>query len=170
MLSAFGVTWAVIGQAERRQVFKETPEFIAEKVTAALESGIKVIFCCGEPAKFRENGSAFRYVTKQIESFIPAVPQGKWGDVVIAYEPIWAPRGFAVKEDAQIMAKVIRDLIAQKVNPGVAGSVRIVFGGNVWPDVANEFASQPDIDGFFVGALSLTSGIAELAKAAAYSK
>jgi triosephosphate isomerase len=170
MLTAFGVTWTLIGQYERRSIFKETAEFLAEKVTAALEAGIKVIFCCGEPLGAREGGRAIAYVTRQLDSFFPAVPQGKWADVVIAYEPVWAYRGFAVKEDAQIMAKAIRNLVSTKVSPAVAGIIRIVFGGTVRPEIANEFAAQPDIDGFLVGALSLTSGIAELAKAANSSK
>jgi triosephosphate isomerase len=170
MLSAFGVTWTLIGQSERRSVFKESPEFIAQKVTAALEAGIKVVFCCGEGPSARENGRAIPFVTRQLESLFPAVPQEKWSDVVIAYEPIWAPRGFAVKEDAQTMAKAIRDVVKAKVSPAVAAAVRIVFGGTVRPDIANEYAAQPDVDGFLVGALSLTSGIAELAKAAAHNK
>src|SRR5690606_32624327 len=45
MLKSIGVETVILGHSERREYFKETDEILAKKVDAALESGLKVIFC-----------------------------------------------------------------------------------------------------------------------------
>jgi len=42
MLLDNGVPWVILGHSERRNVFGETDELIAEKVAHALEAGLKV--------------------------------------------------------------------------------------------------------------------------------
>jgi triosephosphate isomerase len=172
MLQAFGVPWTILGHSERRDILKETDAFLAEKATAALNAGLKIIFCCGEHIEERKGGKAVPFVTAQIESFIPAVPAGKWPDVVIAYEPIWAIGTGVVAStaDAQEMGAVIRGIIASKVSADIAKSLRILYGGSVKADNANELAAQPDVDGFLVGGASLTAGFITIVKSAAYSK
>lgn len=43
MLLDNGIPWVILGHSERRNVFGETDELIAEKVAHALEAGLKVI-------------------------------------------------------------------------------------------------------------------------------
>jgi triosephosphate isomerase len=172
MLQAFGIGWTILGHSERRDILKESDAFLAEKATAALKAGLKIIFCCGEHLEERKGGKAVPFVTAQIESFIPAVPAGKWADVVIAYEPIWAIGTGVVAStaDAQEMGAVIRGIISSKVSGDVAAKLRILYGGSVKPDNANELAGQPDVDGFLVGGASLTAGFIDIVKAAAFNK
>jgi triosephosphate isomerase len=171
MLQDFEIEWTILGHSERRDILKETDAFLAEKATAALDAGLKIIFCCGEHIEERQAKKAVTFVTAQIESFIPAVPAGKWGDVVIAYEPIWAIGTGVVAStaDAQEMCAVIRGIIAAKAGPGIAPNLRILYGGSVKPDNANELAAQPDVDGFLVGGASLTPGFIDIVKSGAFS-
>ena len=172
MLNSFGIGWTILGHSERRDILKESDEFLAEKVTQALKNNLKIIFCCGEHLEEREAGKQNEFVTAQIEKMIPAVPEGKWGDVVIAYEPIWAigTGKVASTSDAQEMGKVIRDILAAKVSPAVAQATRILYGGSVKPDNCNELAAQPDVDGFLVGGASLSAGFIDIVNSAAHSK
>ena len=48
MLADAGVEYVVIGHSERRQYFGETDVTVNQRLTAALEAGLKVILCVGE--------------------------------------------------------------------------------------------------------------------------
>jgi triosephosphate isomerase len=172
MLKTYGINWTILGHSERRDILGETDDFLAQKSAAALAAGLKIIYCCGEHLAEREAKKAIPFVTAQIEKFIPSVPADKWGSVVIAYEPIWAigTGKVASTADAQEMGAVIRKIIAEKVNPGVANALRILYGGSVKADNANDLAAQPDVDGFLVGGASLTAGFIDIVKSAAFSK
>lgn len=172
MLKSFGIGWTILGHSERRDILKESDEFIAEKATAAINHGLKVIYCCGEHIEERKGGKAIEFVTEQIEKMIPAIPADKWDHVVIAYEPIWAIGTGVVAStaDAQEMCAVIRKIIAEKVNAEVAAKVQILYGGSVKADNCNELATQPDVDGFLVGGASLTASFINIVNSAAYSK
>jgi triosephosphate isomerase len=76
---------------------------------------------------FNENNGTFT------GDITPPIPADKWSEVVIAYKPIWAIGTVVVAstKDALKMYKVIRDIIAIKVNPQVAASFRILYGDSV---------------------------------------
>ncbi|KAH0793242.1 triosephosphate isomerase [Histomonas meleagridis] len=172
MLKSFGVPWTILGHSERRDIFKEDEEMLGAKAAAAINEGLKIIYCCGEHLEERKAGKASEFVAAQIENLIKAVPAGKWDQVVIAYEPIWAigTGVVASTKDAQEMCKVIRDLIASKVNAEVAEKIQILYGGSVKADNCNELAAQPDVDGFLVGGASLTASFIDIVKSAEHSK
>ena len=48
MLKDIGVTYVILGHSERREYFKESDEFINQKVKAVLEISMKPILCIGE--------------------------------------------------------------------------------------------------------------------------
>ena len=172
MIKSFGVNWTILGHSERRDILKENDEFLASKAKFALENGLKIIYCCGEHLEEREAGKATEFVGAQIEKMIPAIPEGKWDDVVIAYEPIWAigTGKVASKEDAQEMCKVIRDILAKKVGEEVAKKVRILYGGSVKAGNCKELAAMPDVDGFLVGGASLDKSFIDIVNSNVESK
>ncbi len=49
-----------------------------------------VVPCIGEKLEEREAGKTEEVVFAQLKAIADKVPEGKWGDVVIAYEPVWA--------------------------------------------------------------------------------
>ena len=168
MLDAFGIKWTILGHSERRDILHEDDRFLTSKARFALENGLNIIYCCGEHIEEREGGGHVGFVSRQIEELIPAIPQGKWDNVVIAYEPIWAigTGKTASKEDAQEMCKKIREIIRERVSEEVAKSVRILYGGSVKAANALELAQQEDVDGFLVGSASLTDDFIEIVNSA----
>lgn len=68
MIKDIGLEWVIIGHSERRNVFGESDELIAEKVAHALESGLKVIACIGEKLEEREAGQTEAVVFRQTKA------------------------------------------------------------------------------------------------------
>lgn len=85
MLKDVGADWVIIGHSERRQIFGESDELIAEKVAFALAEGLKVIACIGETLQEREAGQTEAVVFRQTKAIAATVKD--WTNVVVAYEP-----------------------------------------------------------------------------------
>ena len=82
-----GITWAILGHSERRQILQENDDFIASKTKTATDNGLGVILCCGESLEQREAGETVNVVTKQLKAVADKVKD--WSKIVVAYEPIW---------------------------------------------------------------------------------
>jgi len=82
-----GITWAILGHSERRQILQETDDFVASKTKTAIDNGLSVILCCGESLEQREAGETVNVVTKQLKAVADKVKD--WSKIVVAYEPIW---------------------------------------------------------------------------------
>lgn len=155
MIKDMGLKWVIIGHSERRHIFGENDDLIADKVVHALESGLGVIFCCGETLAEREAGKTKEVNYRQIQALINK--KVKWDNVVIAYEPVWAigTGKTATPDQAQEVHAWIRDYLKEKASPAVSGDTRIIYGGSVTAGNAAELAKKPDINGFLVGGASL---------------
>jgi triosephosphate isomerase len=156
MLSELGVHGVVLGHSERRQYFCETDRALAEKVPAALAAGLKPILCVGETADEREAGDTERKLRHQVQEGLEKVQAEHLGDVVIAYEPIWAigTGRVATPEQAQEAIAFVRALVADR-DREQAERTRILYGGSVKPDNARELLALPDVDGALAGGASL---------------
>ena len=150
------VCLVVLGHSERRQYFSENDRSLALKVLAALEAGLKPILCVGETEEERERGDTERKLRQQVGDDLAKVPEERLGDVVVAYEPIWAigTGKVATPEQAQDAIAFVRALIKDKAS-NAAGSARVLYGGSVSPDNAPELLALPDVDGALVGGASL---------------
>ncbi|KHN82461.1 Triosephosphate isomerase [Toxocara canis] len=155
MIKDLGLKWVIIGHSERRHIFGESDLLIAEKVVHAIESGLQVIFCCGEKLDEREAGKTKEVNYRQIQAVVDK--KVDWSKVVIAYEPVWAigTGKTATPEQAQEVHAWIRDYLKQHVSAAVAETTRILYGGSVTADNAHELGKKPDVDGFLVGGASL---------------
>jgi triosephosphate isomerase len=156
MLVELGVDGVILGHSERRQHFAESDEGLARKVPAALRAGLEPILCVGENEAQRESDETEGILTRQIEADLSDVPDDRLGEVVIAYEPIWAigTGRTATTEQAREAIALIRGLIEGRSSEAAA-AIRILYGGSVKPDNAAELISQPDVDGALVGGASL---------------
>jgi triosephosphate isomerase len=156
MLVELDVHGVVLGHSERRQLFAETDRALAEKVPAALDAGLKPILCVGETEEEREAGDTERKLRHQVQEGLEKVATDRLGDVVIAYEPIWAiGTGLvATPEQAQEAIAFVRALVADR-DRQQAERARILYGGSVKPDNAVELLALPDVDGALVGGASL---------------
>ncbi|CDF36466.1 triose-phosphate isomerase [Chondrus crispus] len=155
MIVDMGIPWVITGHSERRTIFKETDEVVATKTAYAISKGLSVIACIGELLEEREAGKTLEVNERQLSAIAATVTD--WSKVVIAYEPVWAigTGKVATPEQAQEVHAALRAWLSTNVNPEVAESTRIIYGGSVKPANANELAGQADIDGFLVGGASL---------------
>jgi triosephosphate isomerase len=156
MLSDLGCRWVILGHSERRQYHAEVGSLIAAKLGAAIDSGLSPILCVGETREQRESGEAKAVVAEQLNAVLH--DRENVSDLVVAYEPVWAiGTGLtASPEQAQDMHAYIRECL-RKVAAIDAEKTRILYGGSVKGDNAEQLFSQPDIDGALVGGAALNA-------------
>jgi triosephosphate isomerase len=156
MLTELDVHGTVLGHSERRQLFCETDKALQLKVPAAMDAGLKVILCVGETEEERENGDTERRLRHQVQEGLDKVPTERLGEVVIAYEPVWAigTGQVATPEQAQDALAFVRALVADR-SKEQAELTRILYGGSMKPDNAAELLALPDCDGGLIGGASL---------------
>jgi triosephosphate isomerase (TIM) len=156
MLTELDVHGAVLGHSERRQYFGETDRALQAKVPAALAAGLVPLLCVGETEEERDAGETDRKLRHQVQEALEKVDDARLGDVVIAYEPIWAigTGKNATAEQAQEAIGFVRALVADR-DVEQAQRTRILYGGSVNADNAAELLALPDVDGALVGGASL---------------
>jgi triosephosphate isomerase len=156
MLTELDVDGVVLGHSERRRLYGENDRALAQKVVTALDAGLAPILCVGETEDEREQGETERKLRQQVQEGLDKITDDRLGDVVIAYEPIWAigTGRVATAEQAQDAISFVRALVGDR-SPEAARSVRVLYGGSVNPDNAAELLALPDVDGALVGGASL---------------
>ena len=159
LLKNVGCDYVIIGHSERRQLFRETDEFINSKARALAGAGLGVILCVGETLEERETGQMFDVLRRQIRYGLKHLTADQMGGVVIAYEPVWAigTGKTASDEQAQEAHAFIRALLIELYDNQVASATRILYGGSVKPGNIDGLMTQPDVDGALVGGASLNA-------------
>ena len=154
MLHEFGCRYAIVGHSERRQYHGETDQVVADKAKAALAKGITPIVCVGETLAQREAGETEAVVKRQLSVVIHALAHCA-GEMVVAYEPVWAigTGKVATPEQAQAVHALLRAQL-RAATPR-ADQMQILYGGSMKPDNAATLLAQPDIDGGLIGGASL---------------
>jgi triosephosphate isomerase (TIM) len=154
MLKDAGATYVILGHSERRVGHHETDKIVRAKAEAALRAGLAAIICVGETRAERAAGDAFAIVGMQLAGSIPE--NSPPGQIIVAYEPVWAiGTGLTpMPQDIAEMHGFIRGRVNQHL-PGQGASLRILYGGSVRPDNAEELLSVEDVDGALVGGASL---------------
>lgn len=157
MIKSTGATCVIIGHSERRTYYHEDDRLLNKKTILALNSGLQVIFCCGEVKEEREEARHLTVVKRQLEEGLFTLTAEQMKNVVIAYEPVWAiGTGLtATPEQAQEMHQYIRRLVREKYGNESAGELTILYGGSCKPSNAKEIFSKPDVDGGLIGGASL---------------
>ena len=157
MLSDIGVKYVLVGHSERRHVIGETDALLNKKLHAAITAGLSVILCVGEKLEERKANKTFDVCRTQLVEGLKGLDKSKAGQLVIAYEPVWAiGTGLnATKEQAQEVHAFIRGELAKIFDKATADGLRIQYGGSVKASNAGELMSQPDVDGALVGGAAL---------------
>jgi triosephosphate isomerase (TIM) len=156
MLSELGVHGVILGHSERREMFGETDRALQLKVPAAFAEGLQPILCVGETEEEREGGDMERKLRHQVQEDLEKVASERLGDVVIAYEPLWAIGSgrSATLDQAQEAVSFIRALIADR-SAEQAQRTRVLYGGSVNAENAGDLLALPDVDGALLGGASL---------------
>ena len=154
MLAEFGCRYVIVGHSERRAYHAESDQLVADKAKAALARGVTPIVCVGETLAQREAGQTESVVKRQLSAAIHTLAHCA-GEMVVAYEPVWAigTGKTATPEQAQAVHALLRAQL--KAASEKAGEMKILYGGSVKADNAATLFAQPDIDGGLVGGASL---------------
>ena len=156
-LLEFGCSYVILGHSERRQLFSETDEAVANKARAAHDHGLTPILCVGETLEERESGRTLQVVLRQVEIAFSKLSATEAVKSVCAYEPVWAigTGKTATPAQAQEVHRAIREALVRCYDESTANQIRIQYGGSVKSSNAAELIAMHDIDGCLVGGASL---------------
>ncbi len=145
-LQEFKIDTILIGHSERREIFKESQEFIAKKFNFFAENNFNIVYCIGEPLNIREQGqeALFEYLFSQFEGI-----DVNYKNLTIAYEPIWAigTGVSATVEDIKLVHNKLKEQF----------KVDLLYGGSVKVDSIEDIAKIDSVDGVLVGSASLNA-------------
>lgn len=151
MVKSAGATYVLIGHSERRHYFDESNELLNKKLIAALNSGLKVIFCVGETLEELE----IRKEIIGIQLLLGLKDCPDFSNVVIAYEPVWAigTGKVATLDDISGVHSFIKGFVKEKFNVDLP----VVYGGSVKASNSKDILALLEVDGVLVGGASLNS-------------
>ena len=153
MLRDAGCRYAIVGHSERRGGHGETDAQVHAKAMAAHRAGLSAIVCVGESEAQRDAGQALAVVAGQLAGSLPDTADA--GNLVVAYEPVWAigtGRTPTPAEIAEMHGRIRSDLQARYAE---GAKVRILYGGSVNAGNAAEILAVPHVNGALVGGASL---------------
>jgi len=156
MLVEYGCKLAIVGHSERRQLYGESSELVADRYAQAISHSLKPILCVGETLEQREADKTFDIVAEQLAAVTGKSGVESLAKGIIAYEPVWAigTGVTASPEQAQEVHAFIRNRIAES-DETIAANIQILYGGSVKANNASELFGMPDIDGGLIGGASL---------------
>jgi len=158
MLRDFGCAYVIVGHSERRMIYGESSQVVAEKYVAAQRAGMVPILCVGETLEQRDSDITEQVIEEQLKAVIALAGVESLARAVIAYEPVWAigTGKTATPQQAQDIHLFIRKGIADQ-NSAIAENLTILYGGSVKANNATELFAMPDIDGGLIGGASLVA-------------
>lgn len=170
VLKDLGVEYVIVGHSETRRgesSIGDTDEMVSKRAKAVLESGMKVVLCVGEKIR-DESGAHFEFVKEQMSKSLADVPKSRSGDVILAYEPIWAigAQEAMKPEDINEMTIFVKKIFSDIFGAESAQKVQVLYGGSVNFRNAADIMKIGQVDGLLVGRESVNmAGFVELLKA-----
>lgn len=157
MIKEAGGDCVIVGHSERRRLFGETDALVNQKVTAAFAAGLTPIVCIGETLDERERNDTWGVLDRQITLGLTGLARTQIGELVVAYEPVWAigTGRNATAAQAQEAHRHIRARLQEWFGEQAAAQCHVIYGGSVKPDNVAALLHQPDVDGALVGGASL---------------
>ena len=158
MVAEFGARFVLVGHSERRAMFGDTDEAVADKFGLALKSGLVPILCVGESLADRESGKTEEVIWRQLQAVIAAHGVKNLSVAILAYEPVWAigTGKTATPEQAEEVHAFLRGRV-QALDRTIGDKLSILYGGSVKKSNAKELFGRPNIDGGLIGGASLVA-------------
>jgi len=142
MLREAGCLYVEIGHAERRRIFAENDAVVADKVHAAVRSGLIPVLCIGE-AERGTPASAVADCLRQLDAATARI--GPEAPLVVAWEPVWAIGAAEPAEPGYIVA--VATGLRAALEPRAA--TRLIYGGSAGPGLLGALGGA--VDGLFLG-------------------
>lgn len=157
MLLDTGICGSIVGHSERRQMFNDTDETTNLKTISLIENNLEAIVCVGETLQEYESGKSFEVVFNQTVAALKNVSSKYISKIVLAYEPVWAigTGKVAKASDINEMIKKLKIKLSSVIAESDVKKMKILYGGSVKSENADEFFKQENIDGALVGSASL---------------
>ena len=151
----YSVNHVMIGHSERRRLYGESQEIVAQKVLNAEDCDLGILYCLGETKEARDQERNEEVLKEQLEA-LKAANISNWANVVLVYEPLWAlgTGTIASADQTQEAAEFIRGWVHENIGEQQASVVRVVYGGSVTETNADKLIELPDVDGFMIGSTS----------------
>jgi len=155
MLADAGCSHVIIGHSERRADHGEDDDLVCAKTRAAHDAGLVAIVCVGETLEERDAGRTLERISAQIDGSLP--DDIMFDNTVIAYEPVWAigTGRTPTPGDVEEVHAHIRVRVAARYGGGVAGGLRVLYGGSMKPSNAGTLLALDGVDGGLIGGASL---------------
>jgi len=149
-LEEFKIDTILIGHSERRNILKESNEFITKKFKFFADENFKIVFCVGEPLEIREEArkNGFKAIEKFLLSQFENI-SADYKNFVIAYEPIWAiGTGLTpTLEEIEETLSFLKNRFSREV----------LYGGSVKKENIQEISELKSCDGALIGGASLNA-------------
>lgn len=152
VVKELGGKWVLLGHSERRKIFFESDELIANKIALAQKLDLFPMLCIGESLQEREAGKTLEVIQTQLQESLKKANKEKF--LAVAYEPVWAIGTGKVASTEQVR-EAHAQVRAELQKMGFSQTVPILYGGSVKSDNAKALIEIPNVDGFLVGGASL---------------
>ncbi len=152
-----GCRYALVAHSERRRYAGDNDELAARRIAALWRAGLTPVYCVGEDAGERGAGQGPGRIRAQVDTVLDALSGDLGGELVIAYEPVWAIGSGAPATPAQAgdAAALIRERVRERCGHQALGHLSLLYGGSTSAASAPGFMAEPLIDGLLVGSASL---------------
>jgi len=153
MIKSLGCKYVIIGHSENR-IEGETNLIINQKIKAALNNNLKILFCIGENLKEKRTKKTKRILNNQITYGLKSIRN--INNIIFAYEPVWSigtgiiPKQHDLKNNIFFIKQLLKKKFKSK-NP------KVLYGGSVNNKNVNELRKINQIDGFLIGGASQNS-------------
>ncbi len=155
MLADLGCRFVMVGHTERRRDHGEGYDLVRAKVATIVRWGMVPIICLGEWQPSGPDG-ALDVVLADLERATLGLPSDDPPEIVVAYEPSWAIGQGSVAAAPADIVDVHRGIHGWLERHGfTADRGRVIYGGSVDREVAEQLLEQPAVDGLFVGRAAL---------------
>ena len=120
---------------------------INQKLTSAIQHGLRPILCVGETLEEREAGQTKAILVEQFSAACKDIDLSK---IDLAYEPVWSIGTGKIPTEAEIedIHKYLRGLLANTES-------RILYGGSSNDQNAATLIHIPEVNWFLVGGAAL---------------
>lgn len=167
MVRDVGCRYVLIGHMERRVLYGESDQTLAQKYRIACAHGLEAVLCVGETEEQHDQGIAPEVIGRQLRVGLQAAQNcNSLVSPIVAYEPGWAigTGRHASAEEILQTHRFIDNFLLDLV-PGCVP--RVLYGGSVKPDNAEMLFNIQYVGGVLVGGASLdVDAFAKICRAA----